>query len=597
MGEPTGTVVFLFTDIEGSTRLWEQDADAMSKAVLRHEVILSSAIEAHHGTVIKHRGEGDSFFAVFARSRDAVAAACALQTAIDAEPWSEAACISVRAALHAGEAEMRDGDYYGPAVIRCARLRAIAHGGQTLLSQTVFDLARDSLPLGASIHDLGEHRLRDLSRAEHVFQLLPFGIARTFPPLRSLGLVPNNLPLQRTSFVGREQEMHEITRLLTTSRLTTVSGPGGSGKTRLALAVAAAVSEMFVGGVFYVALDPVDEPGMVAPTIAETLGVREPDAGAALNGLVGHLRDKELLLLLDNFEHVATAAPLVSELLASCPKLRVLTTSRTPLRLSGEQEFALAPLPTPDLEQIPTVEQLTDYPAVALFVERANRVRPEFRLNADNAAAVAAICVCLDGLPLALELAATRTKLLSPRALLEQIERPGGSRLRMLTGGGKDLPTRQQTLRSTIIWSYELLSGTEQRLFRRLAVFVGGSDLTAAEAVCAPRERGKERSDDAADLGIDLIDGIAALVDNSILRREEGPDGDVRLEMLETIREFALEQLDASGEGKVIRERHARYFLRMIETSGPLFSERHAARLEAERGNIRAALRWLVTPA
>ncbi|MDE3076210.1 MAG: adenylate/guanylate cyclase domain-containing protein, partial [Chloroflexota bacterium] len=582
-----------------STRLWEQDAAAMSRALERHDVLMRSAIEGHDGSIVKHRGEGDSFFAVFARARDAVAAACAIQTAMRSEPWSGPVSIRVRAALHAGEAELRDGDYFGPAVIRCARMRAVAHGGQTLLSQTVFDLSRDSLPLGASIHDLGEHRLRDLSRAEHIFQLEPPGVATDFPPLTSLGLVPNNLPVQLTSFVGRENELAQVAGLLGDCRLVTLSGPGGSGKTRLALQAAGVIIERFAYGVFYVALDRIADPDMVMSAIAEVLGVRESGDRPLVDRLKGYLAGKDLLLVLDNFEQVVGAAAQVGELLASCPKLRVMVTSRISLRLSSEQEFVVAPLRVPDLSQVLAVDQLTQCPAVALFVERASRVSPDFRLTTDNAPAVAAICVRLDGLPLALELAATRTRLLPPRALLAQIERPGVSPLRLLSQGDRDLPPRHHTLRNTIIWSYELLSPAEQRLLRRLAVFVGGGDLGAAEDVCPRRENGDGGPDDVEDLGVDIIEGIASLIESSMMRREEGPDGEVRFSMLETIREFALEELEGSGEGAAIRERHARYYLKMVEGSGPVLlgAPRDSFRLAAERGNIQAALRWLVTPA
>ena len=391
------------------------------------------------------------------------------------------------------------------------------------------------------------------------------------------------LPRPLTSFIGRETEIAEVVALLKTTRLLTLIGAGGSGKTRLALEVARRVRSDFADGVFFVALGSTIDPSLVPATLAQTLGVREAPSQPLLESLKGHLRDKEILLLLDNFEQVVEAAPLVAELLMACPRLKVLVTSRAVLHVSGEQEYLVPPLPGPDLRQPASVDALSQYAAVQLFVQRARDVRPEFRLTTENTPAVAEICARLDGLPLAIELAAARTKLLAPQALLTRLE----SRLTLLTGGAWDRPARQRTLRHTMRWSYDLLNDEEQMLFRRLAVFTGGCTLAAAEAVCADGLGSGE-----ADTTLDLL---ASLVDNSLLQREEGPDGEPRFIMLETVREFAGEML-ASGEADELCGRHARFYLALAEEAEPQLTSAARGpwllRLEQEHGNLRAALAW-----
>jgi predicted ATPase/class 3 adenylate cyclase len=586
---PTGTVTFLFTDIEGSTRLWEQHPQAMREALARHNALLAHGIHQYGGQIVKSRGEGDSFFAVFSRATDAVAAACFLQQALQAEPWPADTPLRVRMALHTGEADLHDGDYYGPALNRCARLRAVAHGEQVLLSLATAAIVRQALPDGAHLVDLGCHGLADLAQPEQVFQLTHPALASEFPPLQSLdarprptpsGRVPD-LPVQPTPLIGRDDEVRAVMDLLRRAevRLVTLTGPGGTGKTRLALQVAADLLDEFIDGVFFVDLAPIRDARPVTSTISHTLGVRESGGQPLIESLRSTLRDRRLLLLLDNFEQVIEAAPVVADLLAAAVGLKVLVTSRTALRLRGEYEFAVSPLALPDPKRLPPVESLSQYAAVELFIQRAIAAKSGFRVTNENAPAVAEICVRLDGLPLAIELAAARIKLFSPRALLSRLE----NRLKVLTDGARDLPARQQTLRHTVAWSYDLLNEGERQLFHQVSVFVGGWTLEAAEAVC----------DVQGALAIDVLDGLASLAEKSLLRQEEAA-GEPRFGMLETIREYARERLEASGEAERVRRQHADFFLALAEEAGLEFprpwEESWLERLEREHGNLHAAL-------
>jgi predicted ATPase/class 3 adenylate cyclase len=580
---PSGTVTFLFTDIEGSTRRWDEQPDAMKHALARHDALLRECIERHGGHVFKT--VGDAFHAAFATAPAALRAAVEGQRALTAEGWGEA----VRMALHTGSADERDGDYFGPPLNRVARLLEAGHGGQVLLSAVAAGLMRGQIPDGVELRDLGVHRLRDLAAPEHIHQAAIWGLPADFPPLRTDDERPTNLPTSLTSFVGRERDVADVIRLLEMARLVTLTGPGGTGKTRLALAVVERVQPAYADGISFVDLSALADAGLVASTIAQALGLRETEGQPPAETLRAYLRDKQTLLVLDNFEQVVAAAPLLRDLIAACPPVRLLVTSRVVLHIPGEREYAVPPLPLPDPHGPSTPAGLARSPAVALFVDRAQGVRPAFALTEDNAGAVAEVCRRLDGLPLAIELAAARAKILTPHALLARLGGAHGrAPLQLLTGGAPVLPQRQQTLRATIQWSYDLLDERERALFRRLSVFAGGCMIEAAEAVC----------DAGGDLGLDILDGLASLVDNSLLREVDAPDGEPRFSMYAVIREFAAEQLAAAAERSDLAERHARVTLAMVrhaagELRGPTASAAEE-RLVAEQDNIRAALAWCV---
>ncbi len=579
---PSGTVTFLFTDIEGSTALWERDRQAMAAAVDRHLALLRAAIEANGGVLFKT--VGDAVQAAFPSAPGAIAAAVAAQRTLHAEHWAAAVPIRVRMALHAGDAlpDSR-GDYLAAPLNRLSRLLSTGHGGQILLSQGVQQLSRGALPPGTELRDLGQHRLRDLLEPERVYQLVHPDVLSNFPPLKSLDARPNNLPLQPTPFLGREREVSEVVDRLGRPdvRLLTMTGPGGIGKTRLALQAAAELLDDFADGVFFVPLAPLSDPDRVLPAIATALNVHEERERSLADRLRDVLSAKQLLLVLDNVEHVIEAAPLIGEMLGAAPGVRVLATSREPLRLRAEREYPVAPLSLPNRKPPPTLEQLSQFEAVRLFIDRAQAVKPDFTVDNENAPAVAEICWRLDGLPLAIELAAARVRLLPPQAMLARLEQ----RLPLLIGGARDAPARQRTLRDTIAWSYDLLEPDEQILFRRLAVFAGGCTLEAAEAV---------GNHDGA---LDALTGVERLCEQSLLRQEEGSGGEPRFTMLETIREYGMEWLTESEEEQVVRDVHAVHFAelgdnaehRWLLTPAPFL-----ATLEAEADNLRAALGWAV---
>src|SRR5215210_2000902 len=579
---PTGTVTFFFTDVEGSTKLWERYPEAMQATMARHDEILREVMDSSGGYVFKT--VGDAFCVAFSSASHALEAALAAQRALLGEEREKTGPLRVRMALHTGSADERGGDYFGPPVNRVARLLSAGHGGQVLLSSATQEMVRDALPEGASLRDLGERRLKDLFRPERVFQLIAPDLPTSFPPLKTLDTRMNNLPAQPTPLVGRERELGEVRDLLRGEgvRLLTLTGPGGIGKTRLGLQVGADLLDEFEDGVFFVALAPITDPALVASAIAEPLGVVEAADQPFEEGLKGHLRGKELLLLLDNFEQVLGAAPLVGELLSACPKLKVLATSRSVLRVYGEQEYSVPPLELPHPGRLPPIDRLSQYEAVRLFIERAKAARPDFSVTDGNAPAVAEICARLDGLPLAIELAAARIKLLTPSAMLERLS----SRLKLLGGGARNLPERQRTLRGTIEWSHALLEEGERVLFARLAVFSGGRTLEAIEAICDPE----------GDLPVDALESVSSLLDKSLLRQEEGPEGEPRFVMLETIHEYVRERLEASGEAEETRRLHAEYFLALAEGAEPELRGPDQLgcleRLEAEHDNMRAALQW-----
>jgi predicted ATPase/class 3 adenylate cyclase len=580
---PSGTVTFVFTDIEGSTVRWDRDRAAMQDAVQRHDGIMRAAIAAHAGHVFKTIG--DAFCAAFARPEDAVAAMLAAQRALGAEDFAAVDGIRVRMAIHTGTADERDGDYFGPAVNRVARLLAIAHGGQVLLSGVTSDLVQGSLPARASLRDLGEHRLKDLARPEYVYQLLAPDLAAEFAPLRSLDTLANNLPLQVTSFVGRETEIAEITALLEQHRLVTLVGSGGIGKTRTSLQVAANLVDGNGDGVWFVELAPLSSGDYVPATIAQAVGVTLAD-GDPIARLTAALKSKRMLLVFDNCEHlVEAAARVVSALITTCPQITILASSRQGLGISGEATYRLPSLSAPhapnegtDTNGALTADEAQQFTAVALFVERAQAANNRFHLTDSDAPIVADICRRLDGIALAIELAAARVKMLSPQQLRDRLD----ERFRVITGGGRDRLPRQQTLRALIDWSYDLLDEREQMLFRRLGIFVNGFMLEAAVAVGG--------GDDLDEF--EVFDLVASLAEKSLVMAETQGSA-IRYSLLESTRAYAAEKLAEAGERDRIESRHLRYFrdwfMQVKRDSEDLRANRSKAFL-TEQDDIRFAL-------
>jgi predicted ATPase/class 3 adenylate cyclase len=559
---PTGTVTLLFSDIEGSTRLLQRAGDAYADLLAEHHRLLREACEQHHGFVVD--GEGDALFVAFASAAEAAFAAAEAQQALAQHPWPDENEILVRIGLHTGEPRSIDGRYIGLDVHQAARVMAAGHGGQVLLSESTRTLLDERF----EVRDLGEHRLKDLSGSQHLYQLHVEGLPAEFPPLKTLDNRPTNLPVQPNAFIGRVDDLEELQALLSRGdvRLVTLTGTGGAGKTRLALQVAALVVEQFADGVFFVSLASIRDWELVVPTMAQTLGLREHSGESVVETLTEYLRDKQMLLVLDNFEQLVAAAPVLAGLLGSASGLNVLATSRTPLHLSGERTYAVRPLALGE--------------SVRLFGERAQAAVAEFAVTEENEEAVAEICARLEGLPLAIELAAPRVRALPPPALRRRLD----ERLKLLTGGAQDVDERQRTLRGTIEWSYELLLSEEKTLFRRLGVLVGGCRPETAEALCDPD----------GELGIDVLDGLESLVEKSLLRQKADSDGEPRFWMLETIREYACELLNAAGELEESRQAHAAYFAGVAERLD--FDSRtgdHSsllARIDDENANLRAAI-------
>src|SRR6266702_292075 len=504
---PTGTVTLLFTDIEGSTLLLQQLGECYAEMLATCRQLLRATLQQWNGFEVDT--QGDAFFVAFARASDAVSAAVDMQRALANHDWPSGAEVSLRIGLHTGEPTRTAEGYVGLDVHHAARIMSVGHGGQVLLSQTTRDLVEHALPEDVSLEDLGVHRLKDLQHPSHLFQLVIAGLPAGFLPLKTLDAYPNNLPIQPTPLIGREQEVATVAALLRHEdvRLLTLTGPGGTGKTRLGLQVAAELSDRFADGVFFVNLAPFSDPELVIPAAAQALDVKEIGGQPLLELLKVSLREKHLLLLLDNFEQVVRAALQLAELLAACPQLKILVTSRMALHVSAEQEFAVPPLTLPDPKHLPDLVVLSQYEAVALFIQRAQAVKSNFQVTNATAPAVAEICVRLDGLPLAIELAAARRKVLPPQALLARL----GQRLAVLTSGARDVPERQKTLRNTIEWSYLLLDAYEQRLFRRISIFVGGCTLEAIEAVCVAPHDGSGH----------VLEGVVSLIDKSLLQQTE----------------------------------------------------------------------------
>ncbi|HKO73861.1 MAG TPA: tetratricopeptide repeat protein [Gaiellaceae bacterium] len=560
---PSGTVTLLFTDIEGSTALAERAGERWPGLLAEHNRILREAFAAHDG--IELGTEGDAFFVAFTSAGEAAAAAAAAQRGLATHAWPEGEAVRVRIGLHTGEPTPTPDGFVGLDMHRAARVAAAAHGEQVLLSQATRDLLSGELG-GLSFRDLGDHRLKDLSGPQRLHQLCIEGLAADFPPLRTIEGRAMNLPAQPTPLVGRDRELAAVRKLLLEegTRMLTLTGPGGTGKTRLALQAAADSVDEFPDGVYGVLLAPVSDPDLVPLELARVLGVEESSSLSVIEALKAHLGGRRVLILFDNFEHVGPAADLLADLLAACGRLKMLVTSREPLRIAAERQYPVPPL--------------AESEAVMLFVERARALRPGFMLTEETAPVVAEICDRLDGLPLAIELAAAWTKVLPPAALLQRLE----NRLELPAARGRDVPARQSTLREAIAWSYDLLGKEERRLHSRLSVFMGGFGFEAAERVAG------------TDGEHDLLEEIASLVDRSLLREAEGVGGEARFSMLETIREFAREQLAKSGDEAELLRRHALEFAQFAEKANAglrgddqlIWFER----LETEHDNLRAAI-------
>ena len=575
---PSGTLTLLFTDIEGSTRLLQRSGELYAELLADHRNLLRAAFRSHDGYEVDT--EGDAFFVVFRSAGNAAAAAAAAQRALAEHSWPDGNEVRVRMGLHTGEPRLVDRAYVGLDVHRAARVMGAGHGGQVLLSHSTRNQLGADLPL----LDLGEHRLKDLLQPEHLFQLVIEGLPSEFPALKTLGNRPTNLPAQPNPIVGRERELREISQLLGSDdvRLLTLTGPGGAGKTRLALQTGAELLDGFRSGVFFVSLAPIADEDLLVSTIAQALAIREIAGEDLATTLSAYLSDKQILLVLDNFEQIVGAAPVIAKLLEAAPELRSLVTSRERLRLSAEHVYEVPPLMLPDTTQ-EDLGALLETDAIALFVARAEAVTPDFVLTQENAASVVAICRRLEGLPLALELAAARIAVLSPSALLTRLS----GRLALLTGGARDTDERHQTLKNTIEWSYDLLEAPDQQLFWRLAIFVDGCRLDATEVVC-----NSEPGD------VTALDGLRSLVNKSLLRNRPDSDGEPRFWMLETIREYASERMARSGETEMIARRHAEHFLELAERAEhDLWAQQidvWLPRLDPEEANFRAALGWAI---
>jgi predicted ATPase/class 3 adenylate cyclase len=579
---PSGTVTFLFTDLEDSTQLWEDYHQAMKSALARHDAILQAAVKAENGLIIKTTGDG--LHAVFPTATDGVEAVLSAQLGLRAEAWDETGPLRVRMALHSGDAELRDGDYYGSVVNRAARIMGTASGEQILISGSTADLTRDHLPAGVALLDLGEHHLRGLHRPEKLYQVLHPDLPAEFLPLKTLGTVPNNLPAEITSFIGRENELAEVTRLLAPGesihRLVTLTGPGGTGKTRLALEAAGDMLEDYPHGVWLAELAPVTNPQHVVRAVASPMGIRDQGARPLELMVLDHLRSQQALVILDNCEHlIDECARLAETLLRDCPQLHILASSREALGIAGERPFRVRSLSLPPETDSKSIAELHQYEAVRLFVERAAVVKPSFTLSTGNAQDISKICRRLDGIPLAIELAAARVRVLSPDQIVDRMD----DRFRLLTGGSRTALPRQRTLQALIDWSYDLLPEAECTLLCRLSVFTGGWTLEAAESVA-----GFEPLDP-----YEVLDLLEQLVNKSLVVAESTELG-MRYHMLESIRQYAQEKLADSGEGELVRERHLSYYLAQSQDAFRAFMDLQppgdwGVRFKPEADNFRAA--------
>lgn len=580
-----GILTFLFTDIEGSTRLWEEHPQEMERALARHDEIVRSAVESAGGRVIKQTGDG--FQAVFSDPSKALECAAEAQKALYAEEWQGIPPLRVRMGLHSGQAQWRGGDYHGPTLNRCHRLMSAAHGGQILVSSTTAELVRDSLSPQISLKKLGEYRLRDLLRSQVIYQVIHSNLPSHFPPIDTLSAYTHNLPVQTTNFIGRDKELHEVLRRLSASRLVVLGGAGGVGKTRLAIQVGAEALDRYAHGVWFVDLSTTQNPSFVPQAIALSLGLLEKPGQPLIDTIVDYLKPRQLLLILDNCEHLIDAvAPVVETILTEAHDVRILATSREHLRVQGEKYFSIPPLMAPLSTDPNSLTDLLSYESVQLFMDRADSVCPGFTLTPENARAIARICDLLDGIPLAIELAVSRLTVLSPQQICDRLN----DRFRLLTSGWRTSPGRQKTLWATVEWSYDLLPEPERRLFERLSVFSGSFDLNSVETICADDLIEKEF----------ILDLLENLIRKSLVAVEEVPGTPpvVRYRMLKTLSAFGEVKLKERKEEDRIRRNHLDYFLAMAENveadlSG---SQQEAAleRLRREHENILSALHWCV---
>jgi predicted ATPase/class 3 adenylate cyclase len=584
---PSGTVTFLFTDIEGSTKLAQDYPDAMPALLTRHHAILHRAIQGYDGYVFQI--VGDSFAAAFHSASDALNAALDAQRNLHNEPWTPAP-LKVRMGIHTGTSQLNElgatPTYSGYATIATAqRIMSAGHGGQILLSGATRDLVADTPPANTELVDLGEKKLRDVLRSQRLYQVNIAGLSTVFPPLKTLDFFPSNLPTQLTTFIGRENEIAEVKQELGAHRLVTLTGSGGTGKTRLSLQVAADLLDKFDQGVWFVELAPLTDPDLIPQTILSTIGVQERQGKTPLDALKEYFHEKQALILLDNCEHLVSAsAQVVNTLLNTAPQLKVLASSREALGVKGEASYPVPSLSLPDIKHLPIIEELSQYEAVRLFIDRALLVSPHFTMDKDNAPFIAQICHRLDGIPLAIELAAARVKVLSA----EQISIRLDDRFRLLTGGARTALPRQQTLRALIDWSYDLLTENERLLLHRLSVFMGGWSLEVAEVVC---------SGDGIET-YDVLDLLTQLANKSlvVVIAEGTQSGETRYRLLETIRQYAREKVAASGGSAVIRRRHLDFFLSIAlrferEVHGTQ-ARNWMKRVDVEHDNLREAMNW-----
>ncbi len=583
-GLPTGTVTFLFTDIQGSTPLWEYEPEKMAEALQMHNQVLRQTIAANGGVIFKT--VGDAFQAAFATAPQALRAAIEGQRSLQSASWNDLGPLQVRMGLHTGEAELDPGgDEYAVSHTknRVARIMSVAYGGQILVSAETCELINHQLPHGVSLKDLGEQRLKGMAFLEHLYQVCIPGLAQDFPSLETAIAHPNNLPELLTSFIGRQEEISEVSELLTKHRLVTLTGSGGVGKTRLAVRVGKDALANFPDGVWMVELAMLGDPERVVLAAVQALGLREVSGVPIENVLSGYIRDKHLLLILDNCEHLLEACTQMADLLLKkCPHLTLLATSREILGVPGEAPFRVPSMPTPDPKHLPNLEEAAHYDAVHLFTERAEQAAPGFTLNEDNAVAVSTICRRLDGIPLAIELAAARTRVMAPQQVAARLDKV----FRLLTGGSRSVLPRQQTLEAAISWSYTLLSEQERLALQRLSVFAGGWTLEAAEAVVGGN----------AIQADEVLDLLTSLVDKSLINPVSVAGGINRYRMLEMVRQYAHERLLESGAGERVRDRHLVYYMELAEQAEPHLRGKGMLdwlnRLEDEHENLRLALEW-----